>query len=339
MRERLTKKEIISRSKEIHGDNYDFSKMIYEGNKVKFKIVCKVDGHGSFDISPHHFLSGHGCPKCGSKRTGDSKRIELAGEKFGKLKVIKQSEIPAHRLNGKKSKVFWLVQCSCGREPFSITTDALMSGQKSCKVCFDRQSGLKKDVNNWKRIKGQRYGKLEVFKDWGRNRYGSRRVLCICDCGNQTITEFSNLHQGKTKSCGCVPKGEDSYSGFKNNEEWANSDCRFYVADVDNQFIKPGISNDLAQRLSHGKYKGYLYQSPEIKRCEAWTIEQLILLETKDASPSLPPHSFKGDGGIHELRLRDIKPPVFYQQRFLYLLDKLRKSNWENLYLSEFQKL
>jgi predicted nucleic-acid-binding Zn-ribbon protein len=60
---KLTTNEFIERSKKIHGDKYDYSKINYINNNTKVIIICKI--HGEFYQNPgNHYLQGHGCPKC-----------------------------------------------------------------------------------------------------------------------------------------------------------------------------------------------------------------------------------------------------------------------------------
>ncbi len=46
----------------IHGDVYDYSKVVYVNNKKAVEIICRE--HGSFFQTPNKHLIGHGCPKC-----------------------------------------------------------------------------------------------------------------------------------------------------------------------------------------------------------------------------------------------------------------------------------
>lgn len=47
----------------VHGDKYDYSKVVYVNNNTKVEIVCKE--HGSFWQLPRtHIFSKCGCPKC-----------------------------------------------------------------------------------------------------------------------------------------------------------------------------------------------------------------------------------------------------------------------------------
>lgn len=51
---------------------------------------------------------------------------------------------------------------------------------------------------------GKKYGMLTVVSDAGTTKYYSRKLLCICDCGTETIVFASNLSRSHTVSCGCL---------------------------------------------------------------------------------------------------------------------------------------
>ena len=65
----INTEEFIKRSKEKHGELYDYSKSKYKNNRTKIEIIChKKDSngieHGSFFTIPHSHMQGSGCPKC-----------------------------------------------------------------------------------------------------------------------------------------------------------------------------------------------------------------------------------------------------------------------------------
>lgn len=62
MPKKLTKDEFIIKSKKIHGNTYDYSKVDYKNSRQKTKIICKK--HGEFLQRPHNHLLGQKCPKC-----------------------------------------------------------------------------------------------------------------------------------------------------------------------------------------------------------------------------------------------------------------------------------
>ncbi len=52
-------------------------------------------------------------------------------------------------------------------------------------------------------LTGQRFDKLIVIGQCGRDKNGHILWLCRCDCGSETIVISSNLKINYTKSCGC----------------------------------------------------------------------------------------------------------------------------------------
>lgn len=65
MPRKATLSEFIEKARKVHGDSYDYSKVVYCGNKIPVEIICKK--HGSFFQKPNNHLY-FGCPKCGVER-------------------------------------------------------------------------------------------------------------------------------------------------------------------------------------------------------------------------------------------------------------------------------
>lgn len=57
-----TTEQFIKEANEKHGNKYDYSKTIYNGNKKYVIITCPF--HGDFKQKPLSHLQGQGCPKC-----------------------------------------------------------------------------------------------------------------------------------------------------------------------------------------------------------------------------------------------------------------------------------
>ena len=57
--------EFIEKSKQVHGDTYIYSLVVYEKANQKVIILCK--DHGEFEQTPNNHLNGQGCPTCGHK--------------------------------------------------------------------------------------------------------------------------------------------------------------------------------------------------------------------------------------------------------------------------------
>ena len=76
MAKKMTTEEFIEKAKAVHGDKYDYSKVVYNGANEKVCIVCPE--HGEFWQYPSNHLGGSGCPKCVGKNTTSENFIEKA---------------------------------------------------------------------------------------------------------------------------------------------------------------------------------------------------------------------------------------------------------------------
>ena len=335
----LTTQEVIKDFKKIHGDKYNYSKVIYKDARTPVNIICKK--HKTFPQTPTSHKSGRGCPDCYL----ESKIIDLTNKRFGKLTVLRKASLSDKQSRGKRMRgVWWLVQCSCGTEPYFVRSRDLRVTRKgrnsntfkSCKKCSMRDAGIKKRRNFFEKLKDNKYGLLTVLRDWGSNKQQQRFILCNCECGGQTIVLARSLSDGNTTSCGCFQNHSESYYLFKKNSSYANENCYVYLADLDNYFIKVGITNNLEERKRLGKYRSYEFSSQVITRCEAWVIEQIILRESLNSKPKKIPKLYINMNGKTEIRERKGQPIYFYQNRYQELLEELASKGWEDVYLSRF---
>jgi len=74
----FTTYKFISKSKKIHGNKYDYSKVEYKNSSEKVIIICPK--HGSFEQTPAAHWNGAGCPKCATEQTAD--KLKLTTEEF-----------------------------------------------------------------------------------------------------------------------------------------------------------------------------------------------------------------------------------------------------------------
>ena len=116
-------------------------------------------------------------------------KIDLTGQKFNRLTVIKESE------NKRGGRVTWICQCECGNI-VEVTSKNLRDRTTQSCGCLKR-----------KNILGQKFGKLTVIEYTNENRHGIALWKCKCDCGNIVDVRVEHLKgqsHSRTISCGCA---------------------------------------------------------------------------------------------------------------------------------------
>lgn len=89
---RLTVDEFINNAKQVHGDKYDYSKVVYVGNKTPVEIICPK--HGAFWQKPNtHVSSTNGCMLCNESK--GERAVEMVLRKYG-INFIREYRIYPH---------------------------------------------------------------------------------------------------------------------------------------------------------------------------------------------------------------------------------------------------
>lgn len=129
-----------------------------------------------------------------ARKMGKQNFHDLTNQRFGYLTAIE-------KINRKQgSNYIWKCRCDCGNIHFVPGGDLVSNKIKSC-GCKRFEAVSKANTLN---IVNQRFGKLVVLKQAGKDSDGSYNYLCQCDCGNQKIINGVSLRQGQTTSCGCI---------------------------------------------------------------------------------------------------------------------------------------
>lgn len=131
-REPYSTQEFIEKAQKIHGDEYDYSKVVYQGYLIKIEIVCKQ--HGPWWQTAQGHLRGYGCSSCKNKRINVSKRNlprtrpgnRLKGEQRGKgFKPLPSSEELIRRITTAHPSI----------EVIGVPTSTLVRVALHCKIC------------------------------------------------------------------------------------------------------------------------------------------------------------------------------------------------------------
>ena len=71
--QKTTTEAFIEKSRSVHGDRYDYSKVVYKNNVTPVCIICPE--HGEFWQKPMNHLAGCGCPECGLGRSKQETKL------------------------------------------------------------------------------------------------------------------------------------------------------------------------------------------------------------------------------------------------------------------------
>lgn len=158
------KGNFIRKSKEVHGNNYDYSKVNYVNSKTKVTIICSV--HGEFQQIPNDHIKGYKCRRCSYTSQKENKKIttEIITDRF---KGVWGEQYDYSDFNYEKSSVKSNVIC---REHgvFYVSPYAHLSGL-GCSLCGDD-----KRHNNL----------VECHQCKKEFMQGRRRKFCSADCYN-----------------------------------------------------------------------------------------------------------------------------------------------------------
>lgn len=169
----------------------------YKGN-YKTYYKCKCECGNERIVYGYYLTSGKVkmCKEC-MKEKGSSKRIDYTGQKFGRLTIEKM-------LYNYNNTGYTYVKCicDCGNEAIIAMCNIKQGNTQSC-GCYEIESRYNRN-NYYIDIIGQKFGMLTVInKTDKRDSNGSIIWKCLCDCGNYTEVNSTNLKRGHTFSCGC----------------------------------------------------------------------------------------------------------------------------------------
>lgn len=132
-----TKEMFIERAKKIHGDKYDYSKVVYTGSAKKVVITCPA--HGDFSQTPNNHLSNRGCPKCVNAKI--SKKLNKGTDGFlERAKEVHRSKYNYDKVEYVNCSTSVTITCKTHGD-FKQLPYVHLSG-KGCRKCEKLREGL-----------------------------------------------------------------------------------------------------------------------------------------------------------------------------------------------------
>ena len=134
-KELLKVDNFINKSRAIHGNKYDYSKVKYINAKTKVCIICPK--HGEFWQKPFSHLQGQGCPVCGKERR-DLLNTSNTNEFINKAKEIHKDKYDYSKVEYVNNKIKVCIICPEHGEFFQ-SPDNHLRGQ-GCPKCGQMNS-------------------------------------------------------------------------------------------------------------------------------------------------------------------------------------------------------
>jgi len=107
MSKKLTTEDFLIKARAVHGDKYDYSKVVYVGIYDFIIIICKI--HGEFKQIAKDHLKGSGCQKCANIKVPN---IKLTTEEFiCRAKEIYNNRFDLSKVNYVNSQTKVVVTC------------------------------------------------------------------------------------------------------------------------------------------------------------------------------------------------------------------------------------
>jgi very-short-patch-repair endonuclease len=206
--------KFIQKAIEVHGDEYDYSKVEYINNLTEVLIICKQ--HGEFWQLPTLHKKGNGCSICGRERISNSHKMKR--EEF----IKKAIKIHGYRYD--YSKVEYVSSSSkviiiCGEQGHGefLSTPNNHLQNHGCRLCANnylsksKTNGLDSFISRAKTIHRDKY-------DYSKFIYKNCKSIGIIIC--LIHGDFTQSAESHYLGCGC-PKcsSTKSHEQFKKTTE------------------------------------------------------------------------------------------------------------------------
>jgi superfamily II DNA or RNA helicase len=204
---KLGVEEFIKRAKEVHGDRYDYSKVVYVSNKHEIDIICSE--HGIFPQIPGSHLRGGGCPGCaGNKKKTTEQFIEEAklihGERYGYLN--------SNVINSSSN-----VKITCFEHgEFEQTPESHLLGSNCPKCAGNKKKTTEQFIEEAKVIHGDKYDYSKVVYVGNK-----KEVTIICPIHGAFDVRASHHTHSMVGCARCAGRGFSKMS-YEKAKEWVS---------------------------------------------------------------------------------------------------------------------
>lgn len=215
MVKKLTTEIFIEKAKEIYGNLYDYSQVLYKNNSTKIKIICSE--HGIFEQIPSNHLFYKGCKQCSNKKSSNEK-TETKKEFVEKAIKIHGEKYDYSLVEYKKSNIKIVIKCLI-HGIFKQTPNSHLRGQ-GCHQCgIIKLSKLFSKNKNDFIIDAINIHKSELY-DYSLVDYINDRTKVKIKCNKQNHGIFEQTPNNHLAGKGCPKcKGEKISNKKINSKE------------------------------------------------------------------------------------------------------------------------
>ena len=199
----LTTEQFIEKARKVHGDKYDYTKVVYTNNRTKVVIICPK--HGEFKQTPGSHLEGRGCEEC--RKENLSKMKTSSTEQFiEKARKIHGNKYDYSKVEYIRSSKPVCIVCPEHGEFWQTPNNHLRGN--GCQKCYDERRG------NSQRATKEQF--IEKAKEIHGNKYDYSKVEYVNCSTNVTIVcpehgeFFQRPDHHLTSKCGC-PKCQSKH--------------------------------------------------------------------------------------------------------------------------------
>ncbi len=292
---RYNTNEWIEKTKKVHGERYNYSKVVYVNNSTKICIICKE--HGEFWQTPANHILGKNCPKCTGHFMDKNFFLDKAKEVY---KDKNGNPLYDYSLvDYKDSSTHVTIIChkldpATGKEhgEFSKTPNKHLSGQ-GCPLCGNESGGLKNRLSNEEFLKKAFTDEYEYLTKY---ETAKTKIHIKCKkCGHKFWQEaFSHL-----SGCGCPicneSKLEKEVTKYLNEQcirhekqkkfEWlGRQSLDFYLPDYNKAIECQGIQHFESKDFFGGDNelaKIVKRDNSKLKKCLSNNIEMIYVIDNE----------------------------------------------------------
>lgn len=192
--------QVLSEFKKVHGDTYDYSKVVYVNVDTHVEIICRK--HGSFMQTPYLHSTGSGCDKCWSERRHNILVERNKGNALTSEYILKRfEEVHGDTFNYDKvkySKIKDYVIVTCKKHgDFKVTPNNHIGGN-GCSKCAREAQRLTQEeyIERCVKIHGNLY-------DYSKSVYTKGREPITITCRIHGDFTLNKAHYHITKRNGC----------------------------------------------------------------------------------------------------------------------------------------